>query len=85
MKLWSYSREYHLTPRGWMEGTCILCDKVQGKEVIRPGATVITMVGHKDSQSTPNSAMTWEKTWVCPTTPKEDIDKLYEYFGESPL
>ena len=80
----SYEREYHLTPRGWMEGTCVLHDKIQGKEVVRPGATVLTLVCHKDSELEKGEQISWEQVWISPIASQEDIAKLYEHFGPTP-
>jgi hypothetical protein len=46
-----WTREYHLTPRGWINGTSTHRDSVRGAEVARPDDAVETWEEHGDQHS----------------------------------
>ena len=75
-----YSVEYHLTPRGWIEGTETFFGKTQ-KELSPPEDRVETWLKEVEQSSgySPES-VDWNVIWSDPTKTKDEIAKLRSSF-----
>jgi hypothetical protein len=77
-----YDVEYHLTPRGWEEGTAYFYGDPQGVVPV-PKDAVLTLL-KETFQSSPFSKdeVSWSEKWR--SSQKTDIELLQKKFGARP-
>ena len=75
-----YSIEYHLTPRGWIEGTTTYFGTVD-REVALPADRVETWLKDVEQSSgwSPED-VSWSRTWRDPTKTDDEIKALRAKF-----
>jgi hypothetical protein len=75
------SWEYHLTPKGWVNGTYRFFDKVQTKEVKRPKDTVETwIVVSEQSCRFAKEYSTWSLIWFDSSLSEEERRRVRKQF-----
>ena len=75
------SREYHLTPSGWVSGTYRYFDTIEGKEVARPSSAVETWVREMRQASMWSREENSERRiWHNESIPQVELDELRSHF-----
>lgn len=76
------TKEWHLTPHGWVEGTFSVYGNVQNPGVISPpGDRVETWLREMEQSSGfSREVVTWNRNWKSTDYTEEEIQALYKKY-----
>jgi hypothetical protein len=72
------THEWHLTPKGWVEGTFSIYDVAQAPGIVEPPSDRVETWVRNMTQSSSFSKeyVTWECVWHSPNYSREEREKL---------